>query len=324
MMRGKRRLWFAIGVAVLLILLLNGQPISRYVDAVKEKEAVSVAASGDEKERLRQMIEKWKVGREEAPINPSLDPTWKLLPGYNGLVVDVEASMEKLLASENPGPEMLVLKEVEPAVNLKELGAHPLYRGNPKKPAISFMINVAWGNEYLDSMLDTLDKHHVKTTFFLDGSWVKKYPEEAKKIAQRGHEIGNHAYSHPDMKNLGVERIHQEIRRTQEVIEKTIGIKPTLFAPPSGSFDQRVVDIAHSSYDMQTIMWTADTIDWQKPPPSKVIERVSKKMGNGVLVLMHPTAASEASLDQLLTMAKQRGLVPMTVSEVISSSRIPK
>lgn len=324
MTKGKRRLWFAIGIAVLLTFLMNGQPISRYVNAVKEKEAVFATAAGDEKERLRQMIETWKAGREEAPVDAKVDPTWKAIPGYNGLMVDVEASLEKMLASKQSGPESLVFKEVEPAVTLKQLGAHPIYRGNPKKPAISFMINVAWGNEYLDSMLDTLDKHQVKTTFFFDGSWVKKYPEEAKKIAQRGHEIGNHAYSHPDMKYLGVERIHQEIQRTQEVIEKTVGIKPSLFAPPSGSFNQRVVDIARSSYDMQTIMWTADTVDWKKPSPSWVIQRISKRMENGVLVLMHPTAASEASLDQLLTLAKQKGLVPTTVSELLSSSRLPK
>jgi peptidoglycan/xylan/chitin deacetylase (PgdA/CDA1 family) len=74
---------------------------------------------------------------------------------------------------------------------------------------------------------------------------------------------------------------------------------------------------------MKTILWTADTVDWKKPTPSQVIARISKLMDNGVLVLMHPTAASEGSLDQLLTIAKQKGLVPTTVSQVISSSRLP-
>lgn len=324
MKREKRRLWLTVVGATLLTVIINFQPIDHYVHTVKEKEAVSVSVNVDEKERLREMIEKWKEGREEAPIDAKVDQTWKALPGYNGLMVDVEASLEKMMTAKNPGPELLVYKEVEPAVSLKQLGAHPVYRGNPMKPAISFMVNVAWGNEYLDSMLNTLDKHQVKTTFFLDGSWAKKYPDEVKKIAQRGHEIGNHAYSHPDMKNLGVDRIHQEIHRTQEVVFQTLGSKPTLFAPPSGSFNQRVVDIAYSSYHMQTILWTADTIDWQKPSPQTVIQRISKKMGNGVLVLMHPTAASEASLDHLLTLAKQKGLVPTTVSELLSSKRFPK
>lgn len=319
----KRRLWFTISCALFLVLVLNYQPISHYIDVVKNKQVVTADSKLDERERLAGLIEKWKEGKEELPVDAVVDQTWKAIPGYNGRIVDIEASVNKMLAAGAASPDLMVYKEVPPTVSLQQLGAEPIYRGNPKKPAISFMINVAWGNEYLDSMLDTLDKHKVKTTFFLDGSWVKRYPEEAKKIAARGHEIGNHAYSHPDMKTLGVQRIHQEINRTQEVIFKTLGTKPILFAPPSGSFNQRVVQIAHSPFQMQTILWTADTVDWKKPSPAFVIKKITGLMGNGVLVLMHPTATSEASLDQLLTIAKQKGLVPTTVSEVISSARLP-
>ncbi|MFS0553102.1 polysaccharide deacetylase family protein [Brevibacillus sp. 179-C9.3 HS] len=318
-----RRLWFIVAYGAVLIVLLNYQPIHHYISTMKKVQVVSADIKEDEKARLRAQIEQWKDGREEQPIDAVLDATWKAIPGYNGRVVDVEASLNKMLAVGASSPDLLVYKEVPPAVSLEQLGTQPIYRGNPNKPAISFMINVAWGNEYLDSMLDTLDKHKVKTTFFLDGSWVKRYPEEAKKILARGHEIGNHAYSHPDMNTLGSQRIHQEISRTQDVIFKTLEVKPTLFAPPSGAFNQRVVQIAHSSYQMKTILWTADTVDWQKPSPAYVIKKISRLMGNGVLVLMHPTSTSEASLDQLLTIAKQKGLQPTTVSEVISSRRLP-
>jgi probable sporulation protein (polysaccharide deacetylase family) len=307
------------------MLLLNYKPIHQYIDVMKSQKAITADGQLDERERLRSLIEQWKAGVEELPIDAVYDKSWKsAIPGYNGRIVDVEASIHKMTATGIVSPDSLVYKEVPPAVSLEQVGVLPIYRGNPNKPAISFMINVAWGNEYLDSMLNTLDKHGVKTTFFLDGSWVKRYPEEAKKIAARGHEIGNHAYSHPDMKTLGTQRIQQEIGKTQEVIQKTIGVKPTLFAPPSGSFDQRVVQIAQSSFQMKTILWTADTVDWQKPSPSWVVRKISRLMGNGVLVLMHPTAASEASLDQLLTIAKQKGLVPTTVSEVISANRLQK
>lgn len=325
MTAAKRRFVFTISCAVLFMLLLNYKPIHQYIDVMKSQKAITADGQLDERERLRGLIEQWKAGVEEPPIDAIYDKSWKsAIPGYNGRIVDVEASIHKMTATGIVSPDSLVYKEVPPAVSLEQVGVLPIYRGNPNKPAISFMINVAWGNEYLDSMLNTLDKHGVKTTFFLDGSWVKRYPEEAKKIAARGHEIGNHAYSHPDMKTLGTQRIQQEIGKTQEVIQKTIGVKPTLFAPPSGSFDQRVVQIAQSSFQMKTILWTADTVDWQKPSPSWVVRKISRLMGNGVLVLMHPTAASEASLDQLLTIAKQKGMVPTTVSEVISANRLQK
>ncbi|UFJ42177.1 polysaccharide deacetylase family protein [Brevibacillus humidisoli] len=202
------------------------------------------------------------------------------------------------------------------------MGAQPIYRGNPQKPAVSFMVNVAWGNEYLTAMLDTFAKYKVKTTFFLDGSWVSKYPDLAKKIYDNGHEIGNHAYSHPDMSRIGQDRIRQEIGKTQAVIEKTLGIKPMLFAPPSGAYTQQVVEIAHREFGMKTILWTADTVDWRKPAVSEMVQRVNKQLGHGVLVLMHPTEASQKGLEQLLKAAIAKGFVPTTVSEVLSSKRI--
>jgi probable sporulation protein (polysaccharide deacetylase family) len=319
--RAGKRCSFVIGAAVLLVLIVQSQPVAHYMSAVK-LDTVEAHRSVQEDESLRKQIEQWRQEREEPPVDARVDRIWKAIPGYNGRVVDVEASLARLREAKDPSPDMLVYREVPPAVGLEQLGAHPIYMGNPKKPAICFMVNVAWGNEYLDKILDTLDKHQVKTTFFLDGSWVNRFPELAKKIAERGHEIGNHAYSHPDMGKLGPERIRQEIGKTQREIERALGIKPTLFAPPSGAFNQLVVNIAHNEFKLKTILWTADTLDWQNPPVQTVISRINAKLGNGVLVLMHPTAPSAEALDQLIRLAQKKGLTPTTVSEVISSKRL--
>lgn len=316
---GKRLLFTTVCIFVLM-LVVDSRSVTHYITVMKQ-ESVRVDRPMDTNDDLRQQIERWKQDWEQAPINARLDRIWKAIPGYNGRVIDVEATLVRMKQSGKQSPEQLVYKQVPPAVTLEQLGVHPIYRGNPKKPVISFMINVAWGNEYLDSILTTLDEYDVKTTFFLDGSWVKRYPEEAKKIVQHGHEIGNHAYSHPEMRKLGAQRIRQEIGRTQEVIAGTVGITPYLFAPPSGSFSQSVVDIAHQEYKMKTILWTADTVDWRKPPVQEMVSRVTAKMENGVLVLMHPTAPSAEGLAQLIHNARQKGLTVTTVSEVLSSRR---
>ena len=73
----------------------------------------------------------------------------------------------------------------------------PIYRGNPEKPMIALLINVAWGNEYIPEILKILNQHQTKATFFFDGSWVKKNPDLANNILKEGHENGNHAYIHP-------------------------------------------------------------------------------------------------------------------------------
>ncbi|WP_232697085.1 polysaccharide deacetylase family protein [Brevibacillus daliensis] len=310
------------GWAVLLLALVTSQPVSTYLEVLKSgSNPVEVTATIQNPDLEK--IEEWKTKLDEAPQDAYIDPVWKAVPGYNGRVVDVKASLEMMQKTGKYEESGIVFKEQLPKVHLNQLGAYPIYRGNPKKEAVSFMVNVAWGNEYLDQILDTLDRHKVKTTFFLDGSWVRRNPELANKIKDRGHELGNHAYSHPDMSKLGEERIRQEIGKTQAIIEKTTGVTPTWFAPPSGSFSQRVVEIAQDDFKMKTILWTADTIDWKNPPVEQMVERVRKKLDNGVLILMHPTTSSAQGLDQMLKLAKEKGLTPTTVTEVLSSSRLP-
>ncbi len=72
---------------------------------------------------------------------------------------------------------------------MDDLGPAPIYRGHPDKPMVSFLINVAWGNEYLQICLLRLKKHHIHVTFFLEGRWVKENPDLAKLIASAGHEL---------------------------------------------------------------------------------------------------------------------------------------
>src|SRR5699024_3899084 len=131
----------------------------------------------------------------------------------------------------------------------------------PKKPMVSLMVNVAWGNEYLDKILEVMEEENVHATFFLDGSWTKKNSDMAELIGEKGHEIGSHAYSHPDMKTLPPAKIRSELEKTNALIEATLHIKPKLFTPPSGSYGRQTIPTA-DELGLKTIMWTADTLDW--------------------------------------------------------------
>lgn len=140
-------------------------------------------------------------------------------------------------------------------------------------------------------------------------------------IVEEGHEIGNHAYTHPNMKNLSRERIREEIVQTNEIIEETVGVKPKWFAPPSGSYRQEVVDVAHE-LGQYTILWTVDTIDWRRPEPTGMAHRVIAKAGNGSLILMHPTSSTEAGLAMMIEGLQNKGLKLSTVGETLSENRI--
>ena len=172
------------------------------------------------------------------------------------------------------------------------------------------------GNEYLSNILAILKEHQITATFFIEGRWAKENPDLVKMIAEGGHEIGNHSYSHPDMKMLSSEQIRKQLNDTNEIIKATTGSMPTLFAPPSGSYNDEVVRIAEHM-KMQTIMWTIDTIDWKKPPAHTIIQRVTKQLHNGAIILAHPTESTEQAMDTLLTKIKEKGYRIGTVSNLL-------
>jgi peptidoglycan/xylan/chitin deacetylase (PgdA/CDA1 family) len=115
--------------------------------------------------------------------------------------------------------------------------------------------------------------------------------------------------------------VREQLVKTNDVIEATTGQKPSLFAPPSGSYRQEVVDIA-SELNMETIMWSVDTIDWQKPAPDVLIERVISKVHPGALILMHPTESTAKSLDTLISKIKDKHLRIGSVTNLLSEKRV--
>ncbi|AIE59700.1 polysaccharide deacetylase family protein [Bacillus methanolicus] len=299
------------------VLVINNPLISQYISFLK---AESMTVSRPTNPLLQEIINRASE-YEKKPINAKLDPIWKSIPGYNGIKVDIQASYKKMKKDGKFNEDKLVFQQVSPEISLSDLPPAAVYRGNPEKPMVSFIINVAWGNEYLSEMLATLKKHHVSASFFLEGRWVKNNPELAKMIAEAGHEIGNHSYTHPNMKKLPPAEIIKEITRTNEVIEATTGIRPKWLAPPSGSYREDVVKIA-SKLNMGTVMWSLDTIDWQKPAPEVLINRIVPKLHNGALILMHPTKPTAQALDQLILQIKQKNLKIDTVSNMLSEERI--
>ncbi|WP_051412071.1 polysaccharide deacetylase family protein [Halonatronum saccharophilum] len=190
------------------------------------------------------------------------------------------------------------------------------YQGPTDKAQMSLAINVAWGEEYLPSMLDTLDEHNVKATFFFIGRWVEKFPDMIKEIQDKGHEIGNHGYRHLHPKQLSKEGVVDMIKKNEELIEDVTGYKTNLFAPPYGEVDDRIVEIANE-LGYKTIMWTVDTIDWQRPAPQVIVNRIVPKAKNGGIVLMHPTEPTAQALPEMIKGLSEKGYNLVTISQLL-------
>jgi len=305
-----------IGFLLLAFVIVNNPLSNTYVSSL-QSQSIVVSANNEMYQAIKENARKF----EKEPVDAKVDPVWKATPGLNGLKVDIEASYKKMKKDGKYDEKKLVFKQIPPKVSLEDLPPTPIYRGNPDKEMVSFIINVAWGNEYLSSILSTLEKHHVKASFFLEGRWVQKNPELAKMIVEAGHEVGNHSYTHPDMSKISSSKIHEEIVKTNDVIEATTGEKVTLLAPPSGYFSNEVIKVADTLH-MNTVIWSVDTIDWQKPTPEVLLSRVLGKIHNGALILMHPTESTTKSLERLIIEIEKKGLKIDTVSEMLSEERV--
>lgn len=191
----------------------------------------------------------------------------------------------------------------------------PVYKGE-SKTKVSLMVNVYWGTEFIDEMLEIFARHNVTTTFFVGGMWVSDNEAMLKKIYAAGHEIGSHGYFHKDHKKISAEQNAQEIAVTHRLVKSVLGIDMRLFAPPSGSFGKVTLAEAEKQ-GYTTIMWTRDTIDWRDHDTEKIYKRATAKTEGGDLILMHPTQNTVAALDRIITYLKEHNLQVNKVSEVL-------
>lgn len=98
----------------------------------------------------------------------------------------------------------------------KRTARNPHYCVDTDKKQVALSFDAAWGNEQTEHLLDILDKYNVKTTFFLVGDWVEKYPESVKEISKRGHDVGNHSNTHPHMTQMSVDDMNTQIQTCNE------------------------------------------------------------------------------------------------------------
>ncbi len=134
----------------------------------------------------------------------------------------------------------------------------PIYCVQTEEPKVSVSFDAAWGADDTDELLRILEENDVKATFFLCGYWVEKYPEEVRKIAEAGHDLGNHSATHPHMSQLSKEQMKQELEGCHQTVKELTGIEMELFRPPFGEYDNQVIEAAEEN-GYYTIQWDVDT-----------------------------------------------------------------
>lgn len=193
----------------------------------------------------------------------------------------------------------------------------PLFQGNTGTKVVAITVNVDWGEEFIPAMLTEFQKSNAKVTFFVTGRWAEKNPELLKQMAGAGHSIQNHGYRHVHFNALSSTEVGTEIKKAEDIIFNITGQKSTFFASPYGEYNSRLVK-AVNDLGYQYIMWSVDTIDWQKPEPDTIVNRVMKKVHNDAIILMHPTEPTVKALPTMLNQLQAQNYEMVTIDQIIA------
>ncbi|QGG49799.1 polysaccharide deacetylase family protein [Lysinibacillus pakistanensis] len=165
-----------------------------------------------------------------------------------------------------------------------------------------------------EQILDTLDKYHAKATFFMLGGRVQYYPDIAKDVLARGHEIGNHTWNHPVLTKLSQEQVLKQYTSTSAELKKAINQDATVFRPPYGATN----DAINGQIPIPAVLWTIDTLDWKHRNAQQLLPYVKNNLHNNAIVLMHDIHQSTADgLDAVLAYLQGQGYEFVTVSEIL-------
>jgi polysaccharide deacetylase family sporulation protein PdaB len=181
---------------------------------------------------------------------------------------------------------------------------------------------------YTEQVLDVLKEYHVPATFFVVGQNVEKYPELVKRIADEGHQIGNHTYHHIDLLKANRKVIAEEIDNTSKAILSAAGISPHLMRPPHGFRDPVVMEMM-AERNLKVVEWSVMSRDWTNPGVDAIVERTVKKVKNGSIILLHDGdgITSQASRIQSVEAARRiiqilsaQGYKFVTVDEILEKT----
>lgn len=194
---------------------------------------------------------------------------------------------------------------------------HAIYAVDTTEKKIAISFDAAWGAEKTPQILDIMKKYHIKTTFFLVGFWVDKYPDMVKRIVAEGHEIGNHSSTHPDFRTISSGKVIEELSKTSDKIKALTGKSPTLFRPPYGEYNNNVIEISNRE-GYQVIKWSVDSLDWKDLSASQIFQRVAVGIKPGDIVLFHNNGKyTVESLTPIIEKIQKDGYKIVPISEIL-------
>lgn len=183
-----------------------------------------------------------------------------------------------------------------------------------EKPKIAITFDDGPSLKSTPVLLDGLKKRNVKASFFMIGELIEQYPDIVRRVKEEGHIIGNHTYHHVDITKVSDAKAREEIERTREIVQKTVGQDTEYVRPPFGVWQKKLEE----EIDVFPVMWSVDPLDWTTENVDEIVNRVVTKVKENDIILLHDCYRSsvEAAL-RIIDILQKEGYEFVTVDELI-------
>ncbi len=181
---------------------------------------------------------------------------------------------------------------------------------------------------YTLRMLEVLERHGVKATFFLIGQYVQQKPEIARAVVDAGHAIGSHTWSHPNLIFAPEAELQRQLEQTQQAIIDATGVETKIFRPPFGARRPATLRTVRA-FGLQTVMWNVTCYDWKAKSAGEIVAHAERQIRGGDVILLHDgshvrmgadrSRTVEAS-DRILSRYRGEGFEFVTIPEMMTRS----
>ena len=181
---------------------------------------------------------------------------------------------------------------------------------------------------YTGQLLEVLERHGVKATFFLLGQFVSARPELARAVVEAGQAIGSHGYNHHNLIFLSPTQLRQQLERASQAIEAATGLRPKLFRPPFGGRRPGTFAVARE-FGMVPVMWRISCHDWSAHSAASIVQSAMSQIRGGEVILLHDgghlkigtdRSHSVRATDEIVRRCQGEGYEFVTVTEMMDSS----
>ncbi|MEA2552382.1 MAG: peptidoglycan-N-acetylglucosamine deacetylase [Fimbriimonadaceae bacterium] len=280
---------FLILTAIIVVGVLVLVPVVRSVTGSAELHKKDIA-------KRNAVLKRKHVGTPPAVLDTS-DPYWQRA------LEEVDRSPEEIQAQAK--------REERQGVYLPKL-----IRGNPHKKLLALTFDDGPHPIKTEELLEILQSENVKATFFVVGKMVERRPDLLRLIASKGHEIGNHTFSHVTLTKVPLNEVRAEYEACNDIVEEVTGKRMRFCRPPGGDYDRDVIKAA-TEQGLTTVLWTDDPGDYANPGTHVIEEKTLERLSNGGVILLHDGIEQTLQvLPQIIEYAKHKGYRFVTVGDL--------